>query len=185
MLKVAYERREADFRIVWVLNSGGGKGAQIAVQKVGGQPCPWESLLALNPEVDSLPALETNSGCLERDLRHAWGVAFAQNPLPMWIFDQTTLAFLAVNDAAVATYGYSHKEFLSMTILDIRPQDDVGIVLKAALYPHKLTADIERWRHTKKDGSVFIVDLSGRPLIFEHRRAQLISVHKMVIAASR
>ena len=69
-----------------------------------------------------------------------------------------------------------------MTILDIRPQDDVGIVLNSALYPHKLTADIERWRHTKK---VFIVDLSGRPLIFEHRRAHLISVHKMVTAASR
>jgi hypothetical protein len=39
----------------------------------------------------------------------------------MWVFDISTLVFHAVNDAAVRHYGYSRKEFLSMTILDIRP----------------------------------------------------------------
>ena len=41
---------------------------------------------------------------------------FENNPHPMWIFDIHTLAFLAVNDAAVEKYGYSKKEFLNMTI---------------------------------------------------------------------
>ncbi|MER3424914.1 MAG: hypothetical protein C4293_18530, partial [Nitrospiraceae bacterium] len=55
-----------------------------------------------------------------------WGdepyrLLFQRNPHPMWILDQETLAFLAVNDAAVHHYGYSRDEFLAMTIADIQP----------------------------------------------------------------
>ena len=41
---------------------------------------------------------------------------FEASPLPMWVYDAETLAFLAVNDAAVRHYGYSREEFLAMTI---------------------------------------------------------------------
>ena len=37
---------------------------------------------------------------------------FEGNPHPMWVYDVETLAFLAVNDAAVESYGYSRDEFL-------------------------------------------------------------------------
>jgi hypothetical protein len=43
----------------------------------------------------------------------------------MWVFDISTLGFIAVNEAAVRHYGYSRNEFLSMTILDIRPSEDM------------------------------------------------------------
>ena len=45
---------------------------------------------------------------------------FSANPYPMWIYDCETLRFLAVNDAAVSTYGFSREEFLAMTLLDVR-----------------------------------------------------------------
>lgn len=35
----------------------------------------------------------------------------------MWVFDRETLCFLEVNEAAVAQYGYSRDEFLSMRIV--------------------------------------------------------------------
>ena len=38
---------------------------------------------------------------------------FDSNPHPMWVFDVETLAFLAVNDAAVRLYGFSRDEFLA------------------------------------------------------------------------
>ena len=50
---------------------------------------------------------------------------FESNPQPMWVYDLSTLRFLAVNDAAIHHYGYTRAEFLDMTIMDIRPEDDV------------------------------------------------------------
>ena len=54
---------------------------------------------------------------------------FEASPMPMWVYDAETLAFLAVNDAAVRHYGYSRDEFLAMTIKDIRPPEDVPAML--------------------------------------------------------
>jgi PAS domain-containing protein len=39
----------------------------------------------------------------------------------MWIFDDRTLFILDVNEAAIAKYGWSRREFLAMTIEDLRP----------------------------------------------------------------
>lgn len=55
------------------------------------------------------------------EVEHLSNVPFANSPYPMWIYDLDTLAFLKVNRAAVRTYGFSEKEFLRMTVLDIRP----------------------------------------------------------------
>ncbi len=58
---------------------------------------------------------------------------FKQNPLPMWIYDLETLAFLAVNEAAVEYYGYTRDEFLAMTIAEIRPTEDVPTLMENPL----------------------------------------------------
>jgi CHASE3 domain sensor protein len=52
---------------------------------------------------------------------------FEANPQPMWVFDRASLAFLAVNHAAVTRYGYTREEFLGMTLRDIRPPEDVPL----------------------------------------------------------
>ena len=51
-------------------------------------------------------------------------ILFHQNPQPMWIVDLETLRFVLVNQAAVKHYGYSYKEFLSITLEKIRPADE-------------------------------------------------------------
>ncbi len=45
---------------------------------------------------------------------------FFENPQAMWVIDAETQLFLAVNDAAIATYGYSAEEFAGLTIAAIR-----------------------------------------------------------------
>ena len=52
-------------------------------------------------------------------------VLFVLNPLPIYVFDNATLDILAVNDAAVAKYGWKREEFLELTIVDIRPPEEV------------------------------------------------------------
>ncbi len=36
---------------------------------------------------------------------------FENNPVPMWLIDKRTLAFVAVNEAVVLKYGYSREAF--------------------------------------------------------------------------
>jgi len=65
-----------------------------------------------------------------RDSEERYRLLFDTNPLPMWVFDRDSLAFLAVNDAAVAHYGWSRAEFLSMRISDIRPPEDLPALME-------------------------------------------------------
>ena len=99
---------------------------------------------------------------------------FDSNPLPMWVYDLETLRFLAVNKAAIQGYGYSQKEFLSMTIKDIRPAEDIPALLNVVgnISPGLEVAGI--WRHRKKDGTVIDVEITTHSLIFDERRAEIV-----------
>jgi PAS domain S-box-containing protein len=48
-------------------------------------------------------------------------VLFEGSPLPKWIHDAETLRFLEVNEAAIAHYGYSREQLLSMTVDQLSP----------------------------------------------------------------
>src|SRR6185436_17279794 len=56
-----------------------------------------------------------------RESEERYRMLFENNPQPMWVYDVESLGLLAVNGAAVVHYGYTHEEFLEMTIADIRP----------------------------------------------------------------
>ncbi|MBX2997771.1 MAG: PAS domain S-box protein [Caldilineaceae bacterium] len=99
---------------------------------------------------------------------------FENNPLPMWIYDLETLAFLAVNDAAVDKYGYSREAFLAMTIRDIRPTEDLPLLdqdLSTTTRPLNYAGE---WRHRRRDGTVFPVEITSHQLTYEGRAARLV-----------
>jgi PAS domain S-box-containing protein len=98
-------------------------------------------------------------------------------PVPMWIFDQQTLQFLDVNDEAVAVYGYSRPEFLRMTILDIRPIEDVSKIVAKTMHPRNRGPSAhELWRHRAKNGAEFEVEINTMELLYEGRAAELVVV---------
>jgi PAS domain S-box-containing protein len=99
---------------------------------------------------------------------------FENNPHPMWVYDLETLRFLTANDAAKQVYGYSQEEFLSMTIADLRPSEDIpALPGKAATATDGLSA-AGIWRHQKKDGSAIVVELASHPVVFADHRATLV-----------
>lgn len=109
--------------------------------------------------------------------KERYQVLFDANPLPVWVYDIDTLKFLDVNPAAVETYGYSREEFLALTIKEIRPEEDVPIVLRAVanLGAHK--DDSEVWklrRHRKKDGTLIDVEGISHPVLYAGRSARLV-----------
>jgi PAS domain S-box-containing protein len=100
--------------------------------------------------------------------------------VPMWIFDVRTLAFLAVNDAAVQNYGYSREQFLAMTIADIRPTEDPVPPLRGKLQERKHDTNREVWRHQKRDGSVIEVGMTSREVIFNHQSAEMVTAAELL-----
>ncbi len=110
---------------------------------------------------------------------------FENNPQPMWVFDRETLRFLEVNEAAVASYGYSRDEFLSMSICDIRPPEDVPEVLEMLESWGEGLTRAGMWRHCRADKSSIVVDVTSYPTEFRGRRAVLslgIDVTERVLA---
>ncbi|NJM13083.1 MAG: PAS domain S-box protein [Synechococcaceae cyanobacterium SM1_2_3] len=103
---------------------------------------------------------------------------FEAHPLPMWVYDLETLRFLAVNDAAVQHYGFSRDEFLSMTITDIRPPEEVPRLLDniAQVQNHHID-EAGIWKHRKKDGALIEVEITSHVLEFGGRRAEVVLAH--------
>jgi PAS domain S-box-containing protein len=102
---------------------------------------------------------------------------FDLSPMPTWVYDRETLAFLDVNKAAIAHYGYSREEFLSKTLKDIRPAEDVENLLqfiKNKDIPNRNSKDIAR--HVKKTGEVISVEVEGATISFHGRTARLVLV---------
>ena len=99
---------------------------------------------------------------------------FDNNPHPTWVYDRETLGFLAVNAAAVRKYGYSSDEFLTMTIKDIRPPEDVPAMLEMVRSLTDGSEEIGLWRHRRKDGSLIDVEITSYALNFFGRPAEVI-----------
>jgi PAS domain S-box-containing protein len=109
-----------------------------------------------------------------RESEEKYRLLFENNPLPMWIYDLESLAFLKVNDAAVQHYGYSVEEFMAMTIKDIRPSEEVPKLLENIT---TITPGINRagiWQHRKKDGTMILVEIVSNAVEFTGRRGKLV-----------
>lgn len=99
---------------------------------------------------------------------------FESNPLPMWVYDTETFAFLAVNEAAVRHYGYSREQFLGMTIKDIRPPENVPVLLAGIQKGARGLAAAGTWRHVKHDGTMIDVEITSHSIKFAERSAELV-----------
>lgn len=92
---------------------------------------------------------------------------------PMWVFDRGTLQFLAVNDAALARYGYTRDEFLSMTIREIRAPDELASIPEALTHLDRGVEWLTAIKHRTKSGEVIPVEVWLTPTEFRGRAAAM------------
>ncbi|TKC08883.1 PAS domain S-box protein [Pedobacter frigoris] len=102
---------------------------------------------------------------------------FNLSPVPQWVYDFKSLKFLDVNEAAINHYGYTRKEFLSMTIKDIRPAEDAS-VLDDTLCTNVIPDFFNKSsvRHKKKNGEIVFVCVEGNSVNFEGKDAGMVMV---------
>ena len=108
--------------------------------------------------------------------REVLGMSFAGNQRAMYIFDRTSYVFLDVNDAALLQYGYSRQEFLTMSIFDLRTEDQPGLARKTSDPRMEAPRTAEGYIHQAKSGNVFPVAVTTWQLIFNGCQAELVLV---------
>lgn len=101
---------------------------------------------------------------------------FRDNPQPMWIYDLESLQFLEVNNAAINDYGYSKEEFLSMTLADIRPKEDVPALYEDVKKTWRKYNKAGVWRHLKKNGELILVSIISHEIDYEGRKARHVMI---------
>jgi PAS domain S-box-containing protein len=101
-----------------------------------------------------------------RNSQEEYRLLFEGNPHPMWIYDADSLWFIAVNDAAIAQYGYSRDEFMDMKLTDLQPVEDRA---PGALREHQPRV----MRLRVRDGATMNVEVTAYDVRLPGRRARM------------
>ncbi len=91
---------------------------------------------------------------------------FLLSPQPMWVYDADTLKIIQVNTSAVTHYGFSEDEFLNMTIMDIRPEEEYPKLIEVLEADHtgNQNAYKGKFKHQKKSGDIIDVEIQSGPI---------------------
>jgi PAS domain S-box-containing protein len=112
-----------------------------------------------------------------KDSEERYRLLFESTPQPIWVYNEETFRFLAVNEAATRNYGYTKEQFLSMTVNDIRPKEDIPtLLIKNAVDQNELVIS-SPWRHETSDKRIIYVELSSHPIVFDGKNSRLVIVN--------
>lgn len=103
---------------------------------------------------------------------------FVENPNPMWIYDLNTYSIVAVNNAAIAIYGFSNEEFLKLSIFDLRPDSEHKKLRDNLVMTSNSEVNYDQssvWLHKKKSGKTFYVNIFSHPTLFEGQKCRIVT----------
>lgn len=133
-----------------------------------------------NRVTERTAALESKQAELQQS-ESRYRELFDSNPQPLWVYDLESLAFLAVNDAAVLHYGYSRQEFMAMTIHGIRPPEELPALIQNLQTRVPPFSSSGPWKHRKKDGTLIDVEISSHQVTFGDRPARLVQANDITL----
>jgi len=101
---------------------------------------------------------------------------YLQMPLPCWVYDRRTLAFLDANPAAERLYGYSRAELLALDISDIHPPAEAERLraLLAARAEGEPLSEQSDWIHRTRSGVELSVRVSAADIDWGGREARIV-----------
>jgi two-component system cell cycle sensor histidine kinase/response regulator CckA len=106
-----------------------------------------------------------NSLSLIQASENQYRLLFDSNPTPIFTYDDTTLAFVSVNEAAVQLYGHAKAEFLKLTLRELALPEDLPLFLDklSKLAPGAGNSGV--WRHGTKSGKFIEVEITSHHIL--------------------
>ena len=100
-----------------------------------------------------------------RASENQYRLLFESNPTPIFTYEQTSLAFVSVNEAALRHYGYSREEFLRLTLRDLALPEDLPAFLDklSKLAPGAGNSGV--WRHHTKAGKLTEMEITSHLML--------------------
>lgn len=158
------------FEFRWIAKNGDVKWVQTKTAAIKDEAGTVVGLRGVTIDITERKAAEFAVSESEERYR----LLFANNPIPMWVYDLESLAFLEVNNAAVQHYGYSRSEFLSMRLTDIRDSAEVDALEKNVAAIDGPISTPRVWKHRKSDGAEISVEITAHSLDFNGHRSRLV-----------
>jgi diguanylate cyclase (GGDEF)-like protein/PAS domain S-box-containing protein len=170
----AFPADETLSRLIAVFNAGGSARFELDCRRdSGGQTNLSVSVSAIG----DLVAMTLTDVSSLKAREESFRLLFEGNPVPMFLCDTQSLAFLAVNEAAILHYGYDRDNFLTLTLLDICPQEDRDHVRNSIRdKPDWGRGPHQPWQHIKADGSRIDVLTYWQTTMFRDRSAELVAI---------
>jgi PAS domain S-box-containing protein len=107
---------------------------------------------------------------------------FNNNPNPLLVISGEDAHILDVNEAAIDLYGYTREEFLTLNGKDLRPEEDTQLFREQRKLAMQQTRHSSMdFRHQKKDGTVFYVDVHVHRYKEEDKPVDLVLVHDVTL----
>ncbi len=99
---------------------------------------------------------------------------FFNNPMSIYIWDINTFEILEVNDTAQREYGYTRDEFLKLSTLNLRNEEEIPgykeFVKKFAFAGNDTIMRII-WKHLRKNGEQIFMEVFSQKIEFKNRKA--------------
>ena len=87
---------------------------------------------------------------------------FFDNPIPCWVYAESTNQFIIVNKSAVTTYGYSETEFLEeLKVNDLHTAGNIA-------------SHNGIWHHVDKSGKEFYVRIYSHDTLLNGQRCKYV-----------
>jgi diguanylate cyclase (GGDEF)-like protein/PAS domain S-box-containing protein len=167
----AFSLERVTHHLYRLLEGGGQERFEITTQSRGATVHVAVSLTLMG---DLICASLTDVTALKQR-EDSYRLLFDSNPMPMWIIDAQTRRFLAVNDAAIAHYGYARERFLAMSAeelcrVDMRDGRQCAPSERGEVDPANQTC-----RHVRGDGGEIEVLTFARKVVYSGRAGQLVA----------
>ncbi|MBD1393775.1 PAS domain S-box protein [Mucilaginibacter glaciei] len=101
-------------------------------------------------------------------------ILFYSSLQAMWVFDVNTLQIVEVNNTALKKYGYTKKEFLSKTIMDLRVPEDIPLLVKVLPDIRGTKTRYREFKHIAKNGRIINVEIMSYPFAFKGVNSRLV-----------